>query len=238
MTYIKQFTLTPPTRINDDEPFTTLNIREAATATGTYTVIDTQAWTDTTPSTAAATSVETTEATLEIGWYQFQWEDATGAVTQWWGPIAAGGTAEFCSLDDMAARLGVTEWTAAEQTRCQLLIGLATDTILAEVGKDAAWAARTPVPDGLRSLCIEMVARVMVNPSGVRSESEQLGSWQRSVSYSDSGHQLEMSQSERLRARAAVYGSNSGSAQATSLADDLAEVVELPPALPATSPWV
>lgn len=236
MTYIKQFTLTPPERVNDDQPFTTLNIREAETAAGPYTVIDTQPWTDTTPSTGAATAVETTAATLEHGVYQFQWVDGTGAVTQWWGPVSS--TSGFCSTDDIAARLAITDWQAAELARCQLLIDLATDTILAEVGKDAAWAAQTPVPDGLRSLCIEMVARVMVNPSGVRSESEQLGSWQRSVSYSDSGHQLEMSQSERLRARAAVYGSNSGSAQATSLADDLAEVVELPPALPATSPWV
>lgn len=92
---IKQFTLTPPGRLNDSHPFVTLKIREAATAAGSYTLIDTQSWTDTTPSTPVPTAVETTLATLEDGWYEFQWTDDIGAVTQWWGPISGAGDVLF-----------------------------------------------------------------------------------------------------------------------------------------------
>lgn len=106
MTYIKQFTLTAPARVNDSQPFVTLKIREAATATGSYSQIDSQAWTDATPSTVTATAVETSLATLEDGYYKFQWVDGTGAVTQWWGPVFSGGTSEVFTIAEALDEIG------------------------------------------------------------------------------------------------------------------------------------
>lgn len=106
MTYIKQFTVTAPARVNDLHPFVTLKIREAATSTGTYTIIDTQAWSDATPSTVTATAVETSLATLETGWYQFQWVDGTGALTQWWGPVYDGGGAALFTVAEARTAIG------------------------------------------------------------------------------------------------------------------------------------
>ena len=68
-------------RPTDAEPFVTLNIREAATAAGPYTLIDSQAWSDPTPTTPEATAVETSLATLADGYYQFQWVDGDGDFT-------------------------------------------------------------------------------------------------------------------------------------------------------------
>lgn len=89
MTYIKRFTLTAPARINDSQPFTQLKTREAATTNGPWTVIDTRTWSDATPSTVAPVTIEVTTATLEAGYYQFQWLDGAGNFTRWYGPIAA-----------------------------------------------------------------------------------------------------------------------------------------------------
>ncbi len=106
MTYIKQFTVTAPARVNDLNPFVTLKIREAATSAGAYTIIDTQAWSDATPSTVTATAVETSLATLETGYYQFQWVDGTAAVTQWWGPVFDGGGTALFTVEEARTAIG------------------------------------------------------------------------------------------------------------------------------------
>lgn len=98
---IQNFQVTPPPRPTDAEPFVTLNIREAATAAGPYTLIDSQAWSDPTPTTPEATAVETSLATLADGYYQFQWVDGDGDFTAWYGPVSpasAGGGMDFDSL--------------------------------------------------------------------------------------------------------------------------------------------
>jgi len=230
VTYIKQFTVTAPARVDDSQPFVTLNIREAATAAGTYTVIDTQAWTDTTPSTVTAVAVETTLATLETGWYQFQWVDGDGAVTQWWGPVSSAASAtDLCTYEDVHARMGAPDWSAGEEAQCRFLIDTVSAAIVAEVDKTEEWAATlSPVPGQLRALCVEVVARVMANPTGARSSSEQLGSYQFTDSFSDAGHGLELTPTEVLRARRAVWGTNTASARAVSVLDDIADVVSYP----------
>jgi len=82
MTYVKSWTVTPPSRLTDDYPWQTLRIRESGSSTGPWTVIDTQAWTDLTPSSPDTVIIETTLATLDAGWYQFEWEDATTAISR------------------------------------------------------------------------------------------------------------------------------------------------------------
>lgn len=203
---IKNFTVIAQPRITDDHPFITLNIAEAESLTAPRETIDTQTWDDLTPSTVAPVEIETSEAQFENGYYWFQWIDDTGAETQWWGPVVAGGTSEFCTPADMLARLGLTEWaTPADETRCQLLISLASSNIATAIGRDAT--SISPIPGGLRALCIELVARVMVNPTGARSESEQLGSYQYSTSYTDNSHGIALSDAEARAARRIVSGS-------------------------------
>jgi len=231
---LKNFTVTPQPRITDDHPFVTLNIQEAETLTGDRALIDTQAWTDATPSTVSATDIETTEAQYEDGYYWFQWVDDVGVETQWWGPVRSAdhSQAAFATTDDLLARLGKTEFTDLEAAQAAQFLESATANIVVAVDKTDEWAAElSPVPSGLKSLCLELAARAMVNPTGVRSQSEQLGSWQRSESYTDDGHNIDLTASETLRARRIVYGSNSGSAQAESTMDDIAETV-LSPTLP------
>lgn len=230
MTFVKTWTVIPPARATDTDPWTTIRIREAEASTGPWTVIDTQAWADSTPSSPDPVEIETSNATIEVAWYQFEWEDGTGAVSRS-APVYDIGSTAFATATDLLARLGETEFTdGAEAAQAAVFLNNATANIAAAVGKTDEWAAAlSPVPAALKALCVELAARAMVNPTGVRSQSEQLGSWQRSESYTDDAHLIDLSPSETLRARAIVYGSNSGSAQATSTMDDIAETVLSPP---------
>lgn len=129
--------------------------------------------------------------------------------------------ANFATRTDLAVRLGRnddTELTTAQQAQADLLLTLATGIVTDAVGKDTAWAdALTPVPGVLRAVTIEMVARVMHNPMGVRSEMQQLGSAQHSVSFADGAHGLFLTDDEARLCRRAVLGPMSGSVQLGSL---------------------
>lgn len=89
MSYIKRFTVTAPARVSDSQPFTQLRIRESASTAGPWSIIDTRAWSDSTPSTVAPVTIEVTSATLEAGFYEFQWLDGLGNYTPWYGPVSA-----------------------------------------------------------------------------------------------------------------------------------------------------
>jgi hypothetical protein len=244
VTYVIEFDATEAPTRSDGTVWTTLHLEQAAptadlSLTASWTEIDTIAWTDTDASNAEPTSVTTANATLTEAWYRAWWSDADGGSSGTTAPvyIAANATAtRFASLADMRARLGLSELDAVAAARCGLLLDLATAGIVAAVDKDDEWAAeQAPVPNALRALCIEIVARVMANPSGARSASEQLGAYQHTESYADTGHSLELTDREVLRARQAVWGKTSDSAQATSVLDDIAEVV---PVLDDLGSWI
>lgn len=232
MSYIIRFPDTEAPERDDNVVWTQIHIEEAApdadlSLDASWAAIDALAWTDADASTSEPTPVTTANGTLAAGWYRAYWTDAANGKSLPTSPVyrAADQTSgRFASLADMRARLAIAAWEPADADRCGLLLDLATAEIVAQVGKTDAWAVTlAPVPQVLRAICVEMVARVMANPTGARSQTEQLGSYQHSESYSDSGHTLEMTASERLRARAAVYGATTASARATSLIDDIAE---------------
>lgn len=137
--------------------------------------------------------------------------------------MAAG---DFASLTDLATVLGrtsSTELTAAESLRGTLLLTLASGLITDAVGRDSAWAiALNPVPIMLRAVCLEVAARVMRNPSGARSESEQIGQYQHSVSWTDGAHGLTLTDAEEMLCRRTILGLSSGSSVVESIADKLA----------------
>lgn len=165
-------------------------------------------------------------------------DDAPFGVAAWWwdrgdgddpGPddpfliVEHQATAPFCSPADVMHRLGRESFTDAESAQVDILIDLTTGEILAALGKDDEWANTLDAPPTvLRSVCIEVVCRVMVNPQSLRSSQEQLGQYGHSETYINAGA-VELTDAEVLRVRRAAFGSNSGSARARSIADEIAE---------------
>lgn len=132
----------------------------------------------------------------------------------------------FAEAEDVATRLGST-LTTVEANRVDGLLDAATSVIAAAADKTDAWAdALFPVPKILHFLCIELVVRTMNNPGGLRSQSEQLGQFQRSESFRDdaNGGGLQLSQVEEALVRRTVYGRTSASAKTESIATELADL--------------
>ncbi|MDP2710797.1 MAG: hypothetical protein Q8O56_06225 [Solirubrobacteraceae bacterium] len=95
-------------------------------------------------------------------------------------------TVALATLHDLATRLGKQPagLTAEQAAQGELLLALATGVIADAAGKPVDWAATLdPVPAILRAVCVELAARVMSNPAGARSSSEQLGLYRHSESF-------------------------------------------------------
>lgn len=131
----------------------------------------------------------------------------------------------FATIDELALRLGYAEagdLSAAQQAQGLFLLEMATGLIVETVGKTTAWAATlNPIPRILRGICLEAVARVMRNPSGVSSESETLGAYSHTTRYefttANAPVGMGLTDDEGRRCRRAVYGTVSGSAYPTSV---------------------
>jgi hypothetical protein len=134
--------------------------------------------------------------------------------------------ADFATLADLAVRLGrasSSELTAAQQAQGTLLLTLATGLITQAVDRDSTWAdALSPVPTLLRAITLEVAARVMQNPVGARSESETLGQYQHSTSFTDRSHGLMLTDAEVVLCRRVIVGVSSGSAALDSMVTVLA----------------
>jgi hypothetical protein len=137
----------------------------------------------------------------------------------------------FASLDDLALRLGfasAADLTAAQVAQGEMLLLAASGLIVDAVDRDDAWAAAlTTVPAVLRAVCLEMVARVMQNPSGVRSQSETLGQHSRSASFTDNAHGLTLTDAEERMCRRTAIGATSGSAYVDSIITEMAPATSL-----------
>jgi hypothetical protein len=81
MAFTRSFEGFAPPRRYDGLAFTSAEIREAATETGSYTTIDTIALfpADTDPANPATRNFTTDDATLVDGWYVIRWVDALGS---------------------------------------------------------------------------------------------------------------------------------------------------------------
>jgi len=169
-------------------PFVSALIRESATEAGVYSTIETIALSpvDSNPAAPAARNFTTNDAILADGWYIIRWVDAAGSTFDS-DPVnyAAGGTsARFATVSDVAIRQGKT-FTAAESATVTLLLEMATAAIAAGADKSDAWAAALdPVPTIIKGLTIELVGRALANPSGLYSQSETVGSYSNSQSFS------------------------------------------------------
>lgn len=134
----------------------------------------------------------------------------------------------FCTPGDIAGRLG-RDLTAVEAVQVPVLITSVTGLVAAACDKTDAWAtALTPVPPGVRVVSIEAVIRVLLNPAGVRSETEQLGQHQHSVSFADGtgGAGIYLTPPEEIRVRRAVFGASSATTMPRTTYDQAIELVE------------
>lgn len=128
----------------------------------------------------------------------------------------------FAETTDVQARLG-RDLTTAETALATALLEGATALVVDAVGQTSTWAdALDPVPTLLKIVTVEAVHRVMVNPTGATSFSQQLGTSQFGASYrgDTGGLGLLLTDAEARLARSAVYGRNSGSARIGSTLSD------------------
>lgn len=127
----------------------------------------------------------------------------------------------FASSEDVEARLG-RPLTSQDAAMAAALLDAATAVIAQAAGRDDQWAQTlSPAPDVIRYLTVELAVRVMTNPDGARSVSEQLGAYQHAQSFHDTaaGGGLLLTKTEELLVRRVVVGAVSGSATTRSILD-------------------
>lgn len=162
-----------------------------------------------------------------VGRWAWSWDaDGTAAGTDVGSLLVTGSdlatapAPRFASTDDLAALLA-TDFTTAQETQAAMLLELATGAIIQAVDKTDAWAlALTAIPSQLKLLTLTLARRMYLNPQGVRSQSEQLGSYQHTESFADASTSIELTTAERLAARRCVYGSNTASPRIGSIIDN------------------
>lgn len=133
----------------------------------------------------------------------------------------------FATADDVGQRLG-RSLNDGEKGTATSVIATVTGLITDVVDRDAAWAAALdPVPEALKSVCVEKAIAAIANPSNLAAESEQLGAYQHSQTFqrSNDTNPFLTPFEERMVARA-VYGANSGTSRPTSTVDELITLAE------------
>lgn len=128
----------------------------------------------------------------------------------------------FATSTDVEKRLG-RELTSSEEDQVGLLLDLATAAIAnAADMADTDAAALSPVPTVIRGFTIELTCRALANPSGLFSKSETIGSYSYTNNFNkDVSSAMALSDVETLVIRRTLLGSNSGSARAENVLDDL-----------------
>jgi len=129
----------------------------------------------------------------------------------------------FANAIDVSIRLGRVI-TDSEEVQITALLNAVGASIALAVGKDEADIADNNV---LRYVSVEAVLRSFLNPEGLVTESESLGSYQyrkeRSADRESGGVML--TESEALLVRRAVYGTMTGSSRLRSHVDDVYEAL-------------
>jgi hypothetical protein len=138
MSYARTFEGYAPPNRYDGLPFTSVQIRESATETGTYTTLETIALSpvDADPSAPATRNFTTALATLEDGWYIIRWVDAASSTFDS-DPVRYLTSTDSTSEAEARAKLGrMTDYTTEPV--------LTTDDL-----DDLLSAAARPDADGL-----------------------------------------------------------------------------------------
>lgn len=128
--------------------------------------------------------------------------------------VVGAATAAFAASDDVATRLG-RDLSTKETENVPGLLESATAVIADAAGYDEGWASQlVPIPKLLSTLCVELVCRVLPNPSQWDSVRQQVGSYSFQASQTTVGMQL--SDNETRMVRRAVHGRETDSVQVES----------------------
>lgn len=118
----------------------------------------------------------------------------------------------FATVGEVETRLG-RELTETETNQIESLIDGATAIVTQAAGRNDAWAdsfgdgsGETPLPQIIKTVTIELVARVADNPSTLKSISETVGSYQVSKTYGDITG-FELTPAEKMMVGRAANGS-------------------------------
>lgn len=124
----------------DSLPWTQARIEEAATATGTFTAIETIALSpvDADPENPATRDFTTEEATDTPGlWYRIVFVDANGDESLPTAPVQNGPAgSSYATVDELARILKIRQPTADQEVAMQRVLLAAAGEIDAEVGSD------------------------------------------------------------------------------------------------------
>lgn len=133
----------------------------------------------------------------------------------------------FATQEDIEIRLG-RPLSEAEGLQADAVIAAVQGLIADAVDRDTDWASELdPVPEALRSLCVEKSVRVITNPGALQRRSKQLGAYSVSEDYSTgAAYGVCLTNAEELRARRAVYGASSASAGTRSVIDRVIDMRE------------
>jgi hypothetical protein len=159
------------------------------------------------------------------GMWAFAWattnEQEAEGVQVWVSPSAVT-SVTFCTVADVATRLG-RDLTDAEQGTVAMLCELVTSEMAAAADKDAAWlAALTEVQPPLRVIAIDVVTRLMRNPTGLSSTSETLGAYSYTQRFAGDGESasvggMALTAREERRVRRLILGTSVGTIEVPSI---------------------
>lgn len=169
----------------------------------------------------------------EAGPWVYRWDTTgiaqgseLGALTVTTNDLDDAPARSFATADELAARLGRSSLSTAEEAQAELLLQLATGLVAEAAGEDDDWARDLfPVPTLVKTITIEVARRGFLNPDGATSSSHRLGQYEVSQGHRRDSGTMELSKTERLQIRRVVHGAITASARAESLADMVAEDV-------------
>lgn len=125
----------------------------------------------------------------------------------------------FATSTDIATRLG-RELTSAETDQADQLLEAATSIMAQSAGKNDEWASDLDeTPAVLKTICIELVVRVLDNPSNLDSFRETIGAYSYSKDFR-AGYLMPTPQ-ERDLIRQVVGTPSSASPRMKSVLDDV-----------------
>lgn len=135
--------------------------------------------------------------------------------------------ADFAEPKDVETRLG-RPLSDKENDVATSVITTVTGLIADSVGRDAAWAeGLDPVPEALKSICVEKAIGAIANPTNLASSSEALGAYSRSQTFPRSADvSVFLSEFEERLIDRAVYGNASTVAYPESTVDRVIDLRE------------
>lgn len=147
MSFVQTFSgVLAPVR-SDNVPWTNVYVQEASSASGPWTTISTQAWTDLNPATAEPTTITVTTATLESGWYRMYWTDGASAASPHTAAVYTDSSTStngwLVTLEELRTLLGVDPTFTLNDDKYLAMIPAVSAAIRTYTGRDLGLPVET-----------------------------------------------------------------------------------------------